>query len=169
MNEIVLRLVLGFFIPILIFAIIGWAPKKRRASHLYAPLGLLVFLGAFSIGATVLCTYALTNSSQEYLDDQAVWIWGILAFCFVTFLSVVDGAYRIAVWDEYSILILRLLHSNVKRKWSDLKSLERADMMQAWRLRFSDGSGFGFSDYMKGTGELVERAQEVLSKRNGQT
>lgn len=162
MIDAVVILLIGVLVPTLIFNLIFWDPRKRTLEKLYAPLGLLMFFLVFSVGVACWMIYILQTESEEYLKDQAFWLWSIFAFCVSLFFATVELTFRVANWNENKIMISRIFRPQLCRNWSDLKGLERAEKMQAWRLRFADGKGFGFHDYMRGTGELVAFAQEIL-------
>lgn len=43
----------------------------------------------------------------------------------------------------------------MSRPWGEVVALERATIMESWRIRFIDGTGFGFHDYMYGAKNLA--------------
>lgn len=156
MLEQWLRPVLGLFLTVILYWGITFDHRKRsqHKNQLYAPIGLIIFLGG---ACSLFCVVIGYGMMQEEFYDNETWPWAIVLFIssLLSLVYTVDIDFRKAVWNDDEIIMSRLFRPEVTLSWNQVRELERSDVLQSWRLRFKDRAGFGFHDYMKGSEELV--------------
>ena len=73
-----------------------------------------------------------------------------------------DARTRWARWKAGILTVHQKSGPEVEYAWEDISSLRYTALMQVWRIHFSDGNSFMFSEMMSGSKELIALCNEQV-------
>jgi len=121
-----------------------------------ATAGLLVLfaLGVAVIGGGMM--YGLITHGMPDTLDTGLPVALLSLLPLLMGFTLLDLWKRRVVWTDSTLELHRFMRQPEIRHWNEVVHLERAEFFQSWRLRFRDGTKFGFHDWMDGSSALVD-------------
>ncbi len=133
-------------------------PGARAARTItYGPAMMLFWLigggGFMALGLAMVLGILPGQGTENW------WVRGIfLFFGTLTLGTFFDGLTRRLSWDDQGLVTRKYLERETRHDWRDVKSVTFNALASLWIIRFADGSGFSFNEFMKGGHAFLREA-----------
>ena len=136
---------------------------KNEEPRVELRMGPIVFWFSLIASVLILCLGLLFGLAVFGMDDflagDALLLLGLaLIVCFIGGGGIWftwDARTRWARWKASTLTVHQKSGPEVEYAWEDISGLRYAALMQVWRIHFSDGNSFMFSEMMSGSKELI--------------
>lgn len=157
-------LLITFISALGVAIMIAWvnspSPRQARSREIAYGFGMMTFLGIFSLAFLALGIGMVLNVIPGR-GTQNIWTQAtFLGLGTLGLYSFLDGLTRRLVWDTDGVVVRKYLSRPHARPWADVVSVHYHALGQYYRLGFSDGTGFGFSETMRGANAFLNVAQD---------
>jgi hypothetical protein len=144
-------------VMILLPLMVAWInrPKTNEPRILVYGAGMMAFWliggGAFMAAGLAMVFGVLPGRGTDVWWVQAIFLgFGTLTLC-----VALDGLTRRLRWDDQGLAARKYLEREKHHIWEDVTSVTFNAVGSYWVIRFADGTGFSFSEFMRGAHEFL--------------